>query len=173
MKKILFLLLVVAVFFTGCSENEIDFNNPDVNTFVKQLKAGTYVTEGPAGYVEVPDFKKKDIPLLLEYADDMTVISDFPSPPVAALPSSACTVSEGILWTIETIRLGRWASLGCRPVYRNAEGYERSFFLSEADLKEMVKLYRAWWETVRSAPFVWSDLAFSIDPLAGSNYRWW
>lgn len=173
MKKILFLLFIVTMVFAGCSGTEVDFNNPDAEAFVKQLKAGTYITEGPAGYVEVPDFKKKDIPMLLEYADDMTVINDFPSPPVAALPSSSCKVSEGILWTIETIRLGHWASLGCRPVYRNAESYERSFFLSDADLKEMVKLYRAWWEKVQKAPFVWSDVAFSIDPLEGSDYRWW
>lgn len=173
MNKIQFLLLVVFLALTGCSENEIDFNNPDVNTFIKQLKSGTYVTEGPAGYVEVPNFKKEDIPELLEYAEDMSLINDFPSPPVAVLPSLGCRVSEGVLWTIETIRLGHWASLGCKPVYINAEGYERRFFLSDNDLKEMVKLYRVWWEKVEKYPFVWSDLALAADPLEGSNYRWW
>ena len=44
MKKTLVMLLAICliVSFTGCGSEEMDYNNPDVDLFVKQLKAGTY-----------------------------------------------------------------------------------------------------------------------------------
>ena len=70
MKKIgvvYFLAFFCSLFlFTGCKEKEIDFHNPDVKVFVKQLKAGKYKTLSPEGFVEVPKFKEEDIPKLLK-----------------------------------------------------------------------------------------------------------
>lgn len=44
MKKTWILLLTVfaVLALTGCSKETLDYNNPDVDLFVKQLKAGTY-----------------------------------------------------------------------------------------------------------------------------------
>ena len=44
MKKTLVMLLAICliVSFTGCGSEEMDYNNPDVTLFVKQLKTGTY-----------------------------------------------------------------------------------------------------------------------------------
>ena len=45
MKKTLLMLwmaVCLIVSFAGCSSEEMDYNNPDVDLFVKQLKAGTY-----------------------------------------------------------------------------------------------------------------------------------
>ena len=46
----------------SCSEETLDYNNPDVDLFVRQLKAGNYNTKSPKGFVEVPKFTEKDIP---------------------------------------------------------------------------------------------------------------
>ena len=37
----------------SCSEETLDYNNPDVDLFVRQLKAGNYNTKSPKGFVEV------------------------------------------------------------------------------------------------------------------------
>ena len=81
MKKTWILLLTVfaVLALTGCSKETLDYNNPDVDLFVKQLKAGTYNTKNDKGIVEVPHFTENDIPELLNYAEDMSVIPSFPS----------------------------------------------------------------------------------------------
>ena len=38
----LWMAICLIVSFAGCSSEEMDYNNPDVDLFVKQLKAGTY-----------------------------------------------------------------------------------------------------------------------------------
>lgn len=38
----LWMAVCLIVSFAGCSSEEMDYNNPDVDLFVKQLKAGTY-----------------------------------------------------------------------------------------------------------------------------------
>lgn len=63
----------------SCSEETLDYNNPDVDLFVRQLKAGNYNTKSPKGFVEVPKFTEKDIPTLLNYAEDLTLITSFPA----------------------------------------------------------------------------------------------
>ena len=55
MKKTLVMLLAICliVSFTGCGSEEMDYNNPDVTLFVKQLKTGTYKMKNDKGVVEV------------------------------------------------------------------------------------------------------------------------
>ena len=81
MKKTLVMLLAICliVSFTGCGSEEMDYNNPDVALFVKQLKSGTYKMKNEKGVVEVPHFTEEDIPELLKYAEDLTIIPSFPS----------------------------------------------------------------------------------------------
>ncbi|GAE83664.1 hypothetical protein JCM10512_1955 [Bacteroides reticulotermitis JCM 10512] len=77
MKKTLFMLCMVislTLSFTGCSNEELNYNDPDVTLFVKQLKAGTYNMKNEKGLVEIPHFMDKDIPSLLKYAEDLTII---------------------------------------------------------------------------------------------------
>ena len=82
MKKTLIMLwmaVCLMVSLVGCSSEEMDYNNPDVTLFVKQLKAGTYKMENEKGVIEVPHFTEEDIPELLKYAEDLTIIPSFPS----------------------------------------------------------------------------------------------
>lgn len=61
-------------------------------------------------------------------------------------------MGECILWTVESIRLGIPASMGCHMVEVNAENYEAIYFLSDEEiLDDTAARYRRWWET-RSIP---------------------
>ena len=75
----LWMAFCLIVSFAGCSSEEMDYENPDVTVFVKQLKAGTYNMKNEKGVVEVPHFTEEDIPELLKYAEDLTIIPSFPS----------------------------------------------------------------------------------------------
>ena len=101
MKKTWILLFTVfaVLALTGCSKETLDYNNPDVDLFVKQLKAGTYNTKNDKGIVEVPHFTENDIPELLNYAEDMSVIPSFPS--VYNSNSGKIRLGECILWTVK------------------------------------------------------------------------
>lgn len=158
----------------GCmSKQEIDFDNPDVDLFVKQLKAGTYNTKSPEGFVEVPNFTRKDIPALLEYTSDMTLIPMFPLPPVSSYVVAEINVSECMLWIIESIRIGNYASMGCKMVRANAENYEAQYFLSPEEILDAAAHYRAWWESSSLPKTRWSIDPCFDEPLCGTNYRWW
>lgn len=161
--------LIVA---TGCSEETLDYHDPDVRLFVKQLKAGTYNTKNANGIVEVPLFTSKHIPQLLRYAEDLTEIPSFPLQSISSHFGGRARLGECILWVIEGIRLGYHPSLGCKPVYRNAEGYEGIYFLTNEELLEAAALYRVWWENVEKSSTRYSN-PWMRDPLAGSKYRWW
>jgi len=102
----------------------LDYNHPDVDLFVKQLKAGKYSTQSPDGLSNMPKFTSEDIEELLKYAEDLTVIPSFPLAPVSYSAGGKLRLGECILWTVETIRLGNNASMGCKMVHTDAENYE-------------------------------------------------
>ena len=45
----LWMAVCLIVSFTGCTSEEMDYNNPDVALFVKQLKSGTYKMKNEKG----------------------------------------------------------------------------------------------------------------------------
>ena len=173
MKKTWILLLTVfaVLALTGCSKETLDYNNPDVDLFVKQLKAGTYNTKNDKGIVEVPHFTENDIPEFLNYAEDMSVIPSFPS--VYNSNSGKIRLGECILWTVESIRLGFPASMGCHMVEVNAENYEAIYFLSDEELLDAAVRYRRWWENRQYPRTAWTIDPCYDEPLCGSGYRWW
>ncbi|KAA6332997.1 hypothetical protein EZS27_018548 [termite gut metagenome] len=167
MKKIMLSLLILwaMVAFSGCSEDTLDYNNPDVKLFVKQLKAGTYNTKSPLGLVEVPLFDGEDIPELLQHSGDLTKIPSFPLPLVSSIGGGETRLGECMLWIVETIRIGQFASLGCKLVHAGADNYEGIYFLSDEEVLEVRDLYQKWWEEPVHS--------YTADPLRNSNYRWW
>ncbi len=174
MKKSCFILLVaLASLCVGCSEEVLDYHDPDVRLFVKQLKAGTYNTQSPEGFVEVPCFTAEHIPELLQYVDDLTLISSFPLPPITSYYEGKTRLGECIMWIIESLRIGMYASLGTRMVYANAESYEGIYFLSDQDVLQAAERYRLWWEHMNYPHTEWTLSPCLNDPLCGSGYRWW
>ncbi len=178
MKRALLLLIVVFAVFTlsSCNEDKMNYNNPDVDLFVKQLKAGNYRTKSPHGFIEVPQFKEIDIPELLKYASDTSIIPSFPMPPtVSSAYESRIRLGECMLWIVETIRLGHIASKGCHMVVANADNYEAVYYLTDNELKDAANRYRDWW-TERSKHHkktMWSIDPCYDNPLCSSGYRWW
>ncbi|MEG1563639.1 MAG: DUF4943 family protein [Bacteroides sp.] len=173
MKKILIMLLAVFAVFAmaSCSEETLDYNNPDVELFVKQLKSGSYHTQNARGLVEVPAFAEKDIPSLLKYADDLDIIPSFPT--AYNDNSGKIRLGECILWTIESIRLGFHASLGCKMVRANAPNYEALYFLSNEEVLDAAARYHRWWEGRQYPRTAWTIDPCYDEPLCGSGYRWW
>lgn len=174
MKKTRWMLWMIAILLvsvTGCSSEEMDYNNPNVTLFVKQLKAGTYKMKNEKGVVEVPRFTEKDVPQLLRYAEDLTVIPFFPS--VYNTNSGKIRLGECMLWVIESIRQGTPPSLGCKMVLANAENYEAIYFLTDEEVLDAATCYRRWWEGRKYPKTTWTIDPCHNEPLCGTGYRWW
>ncbi len=153
----LWMAVCLIVSFTGCTSEEMDYNNPDVALFVKQLKSGTYKMKNEKGVVEVPHFTEEDIPELLKYAEDLTIIPSFPS--VYNMNNGKIRLGECMLWVIESIRQGTPPSLGCKMVLANAENYEAIYFLTDEEVLDAAACYRSWWEERQYPKTRWT-----IDP---------
>lgn len=175
MKRTFITILTILTLFScmSCGEEALDYNNPDVRLFVKQLKAGTYNTRNANDIVEVPLFTVKHIPQLLKYTEDMTEIPSFPLPSISSKFGGNARLGECMLWIIESIRVGHYPSLGCKLVRDEAENYEGIYFLMNDEVLKVVALYRDWWEKIENPDQYSSVNYWSYDPLVGSGYRWW
>ena len=160
----LWMAVCLIVSFTGCTSEEMDYNNPDVTLFVKQLKTGTYKMKNDKGVVEVPHFTEEDIPELLNYAEDLTIIPSFPS--VYNTNNGKIRLGECMLWVIESIRQGTAPSLGCRMVLANADNYEAIFFLTDDEVLDAAACYRRWWEGRKYPKTSWTIDLYSSRTLA-------
>lgn len=178
MKKALYIFIVIISLLgiNGCDGDTMNYNHPNVDMFVKQLKSGTYKTKSPQGFIEVPHFTNTDIPRLLHYSSDLTVIPYFPMPPTTStVYEGKIRLGECILWIVESIRLGQPASLGCHLVLANAENYETIYFLSDKELLNVVIRYKNWWteHSKYHKRTMWTiDTCFD-NPLCNSGYKWW
>jgi hypothetical protein len=178
MKRALFILIMCSAIclFGGCTNGKMDYNHPDVALFVKQLKAGTYRTKSPQGFIEVPKFTEANIPELLKYSSDLTVIPSFPMPPTTSTAyETKIRLGECILWIVESIRLGHSASQGCHLVVANAENYEAIYFLTDKELLDASNRYRSWWKerSEHHSRTMWTIEPCYDIPLCSSGYRWW
>lgn len=164
---------LLALAFASCTGEVFDYNHPDVELFVEQLKSGHYVVQTSEELNPVPKFDQEDIGELLEYADDMREISSFPLAAVSYSPGGKLRLGECILWTVENIRLGHPASMGCKMVHTNAEDYEGIYFLSDEEVLDAVARYRTWWENRKYPRTMWTIEPCFDEPLCGSGYMWW
>lgn len=171
-QMLVFACLMMAA-MSACSEESLDVDNPDVEIFVKQLKMGKYDMKNQNGISLMPKFTTDDIGNLLEYADDLSVIPAFPLATVSYSAGGKLRLGECILWTVETIRLGHPASMGCKMVHVDAEDYEGIYFLSDEELLEAVDCYRRWWNNRKYPHTVWTIDPCWDEPLCGSGYMWW
>jgi hypothetical protein len=167
------ILLALTLSCTGCSKETLDYNDPEVALFVKQLKEGKYNTESPEGLTVMPHFTMEDIGDLLPYTDDLTVIPSFPLAPVSYSAGGKLRLGECILWTIESIRLGQNASMGCKMVHLDADNYEGIYFLSDEEVRDAAARYRHWWENRKFPRTMWTIDPCYDEPLCGSDYMWW
>ena len=174
-QALLFVLLVFSLCsLSGCGKEEtLDYNHPDVELFVKQLKSGKYSVQNSDGLNNMPKFAFSDIEGLLKYAEDLTVISSFPLAPVSYSAGGKLRLGECVLWTVESIRLGLNASMGCKMVHTDAENYEGIYFLSDDEVLDASARYRRWWEARKYPRTMWTIDPCYDEPLCGSGYMWW
>lgn len=169
-------LLLLALFtlsFVSCTEGTLDYEHPDVDLFIKQLKTGKYNAQSPDGLNNMPKFTVQDIDALLKYAEDLNVIPSFPLAPVSYSAGGKLRLGECVLWTVETIRLGYNASMGCKMVHVDAENYEGIYFLSDDEVLDAAARYRRWWEGRKYPRTMWTIDPCYDEPLCGSGYMWW
>ena len=166
-------IICIAATFSSCTQGAFDYEHPDVEIFVNQLKSGKLAIQGTdqAGYM--PKFTTDDIETLLKYADDLSEIPAFPLAPVSYSAGGKLRLGECLLWTIESIRLGHNASMGCKMVHVDAEDYEGIYFLSDEEVLDAVQRYRNWWEGRKYPRTMWTIDPCFDEPLCGSNYMWW
>ena len=167
------LVMTACLVLVSCGEASLDYNHPDVELFVKQLRTGKYSTQSPEGLSNIPKFAKEDIEELLKYAEDLTVIPSFPLAPVSYSAGGKLRLGECILWTVETIRLGHNASMGCKMVHIDAENYEGIYFLTDEEVLDVAARYRRWWEGRKYPRTMWTVDPCYDEPLCGSGYMWW
>lgn len=172
MKKVL-LAISAIIFLFACAEEDLDFYNPDVKLFVKQLKTGKYNSTNEEGVVDVPLFTQRHIPELLKYCEDMTEIPSFPSTSINSHFGGKPRLGECVLWIVEGIRLGYPPSYGCKLLFKSADSYDGMYFLANEQVLEAAGLYLNWWEKVKNPNPVWSPELLMYDPLLESDYRWW
>lgn len=166
-------LCSVLLGLSACREEVLDYDNPDVEVFVHQLKSGEYALLNDEGFGVLPRFSQEDIGELLKYADDLSFIPSFPLTAVSYAPGGKLRLGECILWTVETIRLGHPASMGCKMVRTNADDYEGIYFLTDDEVRDAVRHYRNWWEARKYPRTVWTVDPCYDDPLCGTGYMWW
>lgn len=177
MKQIGLMILIVIMCF-GCSGN-FDIENPDVRQFVTQLKDGSYNQYYKGENAEdlwtlFPEFKLKDIPLLLEYAKDTTLISPcdhFPVNPISSIPpyrtdksgKNGIMLGEYLLWSVETTIRGQFPSLA--PLLIRASDSQHRV-LSGKEILIVRQKYLEWWNDYGKKGNV------SVLPLSGTGYLW-
>ena len=167
------LAILLAFAFGACTHETFDYNHPDVDVFVHQLKSGELAWPADGQMQGLPKFTMKDIEALLSYADDLSEISSFPLAPVSYSAGGKLRLGECILWTVESLRLGHHASMGCKMVHVDAEDYEGIYFLTDEEVLDAVQRYRNWWQMRQLPRTMWTIDPCYDEPLCGSGYMWW
>jgi hypothetical protein len=160
------LIMLTALFgIIGCEKQE---DNPDVETYINQLKTNSYEA------FELPAFKPSDIPALLNYRNETMVISDFPHNGISSLWAPECKLGMYVLWTIESIRaveikseylIGRFPSQN--PILALRSSTELKLISDDKSQNEAAKAYYDWYHSVH----LFKD-KMKIDPLKDTDYRW-
>jgi Domain of unknown function (DUF4943) len=161
------ILIMLSILFglIGC-ENQRD--NPEVETYINQLKSNSYET------YELPAFKPSDIAALLNYRNSTLEITNFPHNGISSFWYPDCNLGMFVLWTIESIRaveinskylIGRFPSQN--PILALRASPELDLVFDNRSQEEAAKAYYDWWYSSYN-----SKDKMNIDPLENTDYRW-
>lgn len=162
--KTIFINFLLLNLLLSCSKD--DSKMSDVEVFIQQVKNDKYLADS------LPEFTSDAIPVLLDYADDFSEISNFPVNPYSSHGFFKKKVGECLLWTIEYIRLyaGIYASSpGFPSLIPQLMSNEYPYELNNAQLLEVYNLYYSWWYDNKDKDF---DTIRTINPLKDSGFRW-
>ncbi len=155
---------MVALVLMSCEKNA---NSDRAVEFIEKVKTGTFDA------MFLPDFEPSDIPTLLSYRNDKTVLLKYPTNPVSSFVFDTVTVGIIALWTIESIRVcelngdslefNRFPSLNPRLIDT------ANFAVNKFEIQDRgSKLYYNWWHQVGLE----LNEKLKINPLDGSSNKW-
>lgn len=160
--------LLTSMIVLGLSGCEKQIDNPDVESFIDQLKTNSYSSW------ELPSFSPADIPALLKYRNETKIITNFPNNWISSLRFPECKLGMFVLWTIESIRaveinseylVGRFPSQN--PILALRDSEELKLVYDEKAHIEAAEAYNSWWNSFH----IFRD-KIKIDPLAKTDYKW-
>ena len=172
MKTFLYLSAIIPLMFcSGCTKQNDD--RVDVKNYVEQLKEGSYTS------LYLPEFSVSDIPELLKYRNDRTIIYQVPANLISSLLLSECRLGVIILWNIESIRaveanspdlIGRWPSQNPLLVLRESP---HTWVVDKDSHFTAAKAYYNWWNSYPSVDRMMLNPAqMKTDPLKSTKYMW-
>jgi hypothetical protein len=176
-KQIVFIVTACMLLIFGCAKEKFDLHNPDVETFVNQLKRGkyNYYEKGDNGenlWLMMPEFTQNHIQSLIDFSKDTSRIMEFPINPVSSrmpFPEGReyFILGECLLWTVEGIRNGMgYGSLDPFLIDTAKDESERYKGLKSSEILIVRDIYQEWWNN-----FKYEDWK-NKNPLEGSSYRW-
>jgi hypothetical protein len=160
--------LIIFAFVLGLIGCEKEADNTAVEDYVNLLRTNTYEA------YELPAFLPSDIPALLKYRNETTVITQFPRNGISSHWTGECKLGMYVLWTIESIRaaeteskylIGRFPSQN--PILALKSSTELRFVYDENSHNEAADAYFHWW----NALYIFTDKMKS-DPLEDTDFRW-
>jgi len=168
MKKnsIVLITIITLSFLAGCEKQNPD--NVDVDLFVEQLLSGQYESN------DLPPFSEADIPALLSYRNETTIITNFPRNFLSSYFQPECRLGMYVLWTVESVRaieidseylVGRFPSLNPVLALKDASGLE--LVIDDQSHVDAANAYYDWW----NSSYLFSD-KMKINPLEDTKYRW-
>lgn len=171
--KNLTILTILLLFCLGCKKDEFDADNPSVETFVQQIKNGTYDNyekddNGKKLGLIMPKFTKDHIQTLITLSKDTSHVAIFPTNPMSSRTPrpegrSYFILGECLLWTVEGIRTGTG--------YGSLDPYlidtTKAFPYKGVSGKEILivrDFYQDWWSNFKEKK--------DANLLEGKPYRW-
>lgn len=157
--------IVLLCICIGCG-NSVD-KKSSADDFINQLKDGTY------NNFTLPGFTEKDIPELLKYRNETTLLVKFPSSGVASYAQKDCTLGVYVLWVIEAIRkeaAGEALTAGYPsqlPLFRLRKVPTFTPVQSAESQNVGAKAYYDWWNS--GSGF---ERIKNTDPLEGTDFAW-
>ena len=168
------LLSLSILFLSACKKNGFDFNNPDVDVFVSQLKNGTYSEhetdeKGKQLWLKMPRFEHKHIARLIELSKDTSHIEKFPTNPVSSRrphPEGRdyFIVGECLLAVVEIIRENGW--LDPYMIDASKDIPERFKGVTGEEILTIRDKYQQWWNSFKDGDWKGNN------PLAETPYKW-
>lgn len=171
LKQLTWIILLVGLI--SCEKDETT-TKIDVGTYIGLLKSDQYEA------LSLPSFTDKDIPALLTYIDDNSLVSRFPHNLASsyAPPSKNYQVGILVLWTIESIRTtsnNNENSLFGFPsqhpfIQTRHEPIELITDHTDEAYTTVRQAYSRWWEENKQKKF---SSFCNIDPLEDTGYKWY
>lgn len=175
LNKNLIFVTILFLFCMNCKKDEFNPDNPDVATFVQQIKNGTYDCYQKDENVGklwpiMPKFTKDHIQTLITLSKDLSHVDIFPINPISSrrpTPEGRAyfILGECLLWVVEGIRNGTgYGSLD--PFLIDASKNNPSEGVSGEEILIVRDLYQTWWTVYYNRNLT------DKNPLEGQPYRW-